>query len=212
MGRVTGIEPKRCTSVFDDQKRFNPTYDESVTTRMDCDTVILAIGQTTDLRFLNGRVATRRAGIVVDDATQATSAPGVYAGGEVASGPGSVIQAIAAGRQAASAIDRYLGGAGVINEKMVDAGYGTPFIGREEDFAARPRAAMPTLPLDDSRKSFALLNLGFDQARARAQNRRAACNAIYGSRCLRPRCRLKNGSRLPQTRSRECQTRKVSTS
>lgn len=56
----------------------------------------------------------------------------------------------------------------MIEEKLIDAGYGTPFIGRDGDFAARPLAAMPALPLGDSRKSFALINLGFDEALARA--------------------------------------------
>ncbi len=169
---VTGIELKRCTSVFDEQKRFNPSYDESVTTTIDCDTVILAIGQTTDLKFLNGRLATRGAAIQVDEATLATNVLGVFAGGEVTSGPGSVIQAIAAGRKSASAIDGYLGGTGLIEEKWVDAGYGAPFIGRDEEFAAQPRATMPALPLDNSRKSFALINLGFDEALARAEAER----------------------------------------
>jgi NADPH-dependent glutamate synthase beta subunit-like oxidoreductase len=168
-GRVTGIELKRCTAVFDEQKRFNPSYDETITTTMECDTVILAIGQTTDLSFLNGGVATRGAGIQVDDATLATNVLGVFAGGEVSSGSGSVIQAIAAGRKAARAIDRYLDGAGVLEEKLVDPGYGAPFIGRDEGFAERARAAMPALPLDDSRKTFALINLGFGEMTARAE-------------------------------------------
>ena len=51
-GKMNGIELVRCTRVFDDAKRFNPSFDPSVTTVLEADTVILAIGQSTDLSFL----------------------------------------------------------------------------------------------------------------------------------------------------------------
>ncbi len=168
-GCATGIELKRCTVVFDDDKRFNPRYDESVTASFECDTIILAIGQTTDLTFLDGTIETRGAGIRVDEATLATNVVGIHAGGEVAVGPSSVIQSIAAGRRAAIAMDKYLGGAGNIEEKLVDAGYGSPRIGRDDNFAAWQRVAMPTLPVADRVTGFALIDLGYDEARARRE-------------------------------------------
>jgi hypothetical protein len=168
-GRATGIELKRCTDVFDEDRRFNPRYDDAVTTSFECDTIILAVGQTTDLSFLDSAVETRGAGIRVDDATLAANVPGIFAGGEVTVGPSSVIQSIAAGRRAAIAMDRYLGGTGDIEEKLADAGYGAPRIGRDDDFAAWQRVAMPTLPVAERIAGFALIDWGYDEARARRE-------------------------------------------
>lgn len=178
--RVAGIEMKRCSAVFDDAGRFNPRYDESATTSFDCDTVILAIGQTTDLTFLDGTIETRGAGIRVESATLATNVPGIFAGGEVAVGPSSVVSSIAAGRRAAMAIDKYLGGAGEIEEKLVDAGYGTARLGHDGGFAGWPRAPMPLLPVADRVAGFALVALGYDAAQARRE----------ASRCLQCDLRL----------------------
>jgi hypothetical protein len=115
-GRVTGIELVRCTSVFDAAGRFSPTFDESVTTALEADTVILAVGQAADLGFLNG------ARLGADPETVATALPGVFAAGDmalrlaqdVAGGDMSVVHAIASGRRAAEAVDRYLGNDGVV--------------------------------------------------------------------------------------------------
>ena len=69
----------KCTSVFDKDKRFNPTYDAKITTRIDCDTVIIAIGQATDLSVLSkdSQVkATRGGWLIADPVTLATDEDG----------------------------------------------------------------------------------------------------------------------------------------
>jgi len=109
--KVTGVKFVRCVSVFDENGRFNPSFDETVTKVLEADTVILAIGQAPDLSFLREKtdVLGGRA-IAVDPMTMETSLPGVFAGGDAVSGPATVIEAVAAGKIAAASIDRYLRG------------------------------------------------------------------------------------------------------
>jgi pyruvate/2-oxoglutarate dehydrogenase complex dihydrolipoamide dehydrogenase (E3) component len=110
----------RCTSVFDDACNFNPTYDEEITHRMEANQIILAVGQSADLGFLENAkdIKTDGARIEVERGGLATAKKGVFAGGDVVSGPDSIIGAIAHGRRAAAAIDQYLGGDGNINEVL----------------------------------------------------------------------------------------------
>jgi NADPH-dependent glutamate synthase beta subunit-like oxidoreductase/coenzyme F420-reducing hydrogenase delta subunit/ferredoxin len=105
-GRVRGLELRKCTRVFDEAGRFSPTYDDrDVCTRL-ADTVILAIGQRADLTCIAGSsVQEERPGrLQYSPATLATSEPGVFACGEVATGPGSAVEAVADGHRAARAI------------------------------------------------------------------------------------------------------------
>ena len=107
--RVTRVEFKKCTSVFDEKGRFSPSFDETLTKTFEADTVILAIGQSPDLSFLGGEVELRGRVIAVDPMTMETSVPGLFAGGDAVLGVASVIEAMVAGKLAAASIDRYLG-------------------------------------------------------------------------------------------------------
>jgi NADPH-dependent glutamate synthase beta subunit-like oxidoreductase len=107
-GKVVGMELHRCTSVYDKSGRFAPTYDETVKTTVEADVIVMAVGYATDLRFVEGVVNTSRGLIVADHETQATNLSGVFAGGAVSYGPATVIEAIAAGKRAAVAMDAYL--------------------------------------------------------------------------------------------------------
>jgi NADPH-dependent glutamate synthase beta subunit-like oxidoreductase len=109
-GAVTGMELMRCISVFDEEGRFCPSFDPSEKHTVEADEIILAIGQSADLTFVDKSLKRERDLIAVDRETTATNRDGVFAGGDVTSGPASVIEAIAAGRTAAQAIDSYLGG------------------------------------------------------------------------------------------------------
>ena len=111
-GKVVGMELIRCTSVYDKSGRFAPTYDENVKTTVEADVIVMAVGYATDLKFAEGVVNTSRGLIVADHETQATNVPGVFAGGAVSHGPATVIEAIAAGKRAAIAMDAYLKKAG----------------------------------------------------------------------------------------------------
>ena len=109
--RLEKIELRRVLSVFDETGRFAPAYDDSDVTTLEADACILAIGQKADLSFLtpeDGILVTPAGTIQVDKATLATSAPGVYAGGDVAFGPRNLIEAIANGKHAARSIHEWL--------------------------------------------------------------------------------------------------------
>jgi CO/xanthine dehydrogenase FAD-binding subunit len=109
-GVVQGLELVRCTSVFDPDGSFSPRFDPTVTETVVADQVLLAIGQATDLAYAGRRIKTARGLIVIEPETGSTNLEGVFAGGEVTSGPASVIEAIAAGRRAAQAIGSRLAG------------------------------------------------------------------------------------------------------
>jgi heterodisulfide reductase subunit A-like polyferredoxin len=110
-GKVSAIEFMKCSSVFDSEKRFNPVYDQKVTNKFECDTVIIAIGQATDLSVLpkDTKIKTGRGGLITaDPVTLATDEDGIFAGGDGVSGPKSAVEAIAHGHEAATSIERYL--------------------------------------------------------------------------------------------------------
>lgn len=113
-GRVTGLEVRRCLRVYDDKRRFSPEYDETDRRTLDCDTVILAAGQSPDLSFLGksgSDVEELRPGWPkVDPETLRTTAPGVFVAGDLAHGTRLLIDAVASGKRAARSIYAYVTG------------------------------------------------------------------------------------------------------
>jgi len=112
-GRVQAIELIGVKRTYDPEGRFNPIFDPEVSETIEADTVILAIGQEPDLSFLtpeDGVELTPQRTIKVDLVTLTTTAPGIYAGGDVAFGPRNLIDAIANGKRAAMSIDNFLRG------------------------------------------------------------------------------------------------------
>lgn len=110
--RVLGLEVKKVLSVFDTNGRFNPAYDETVTKVIEADTIIITIGQTADLLFLKGTPVRvdERGKVEWNPETQMSSMKGVFLAGEVVTGPGSAIAAVANGHRAALAIHLYCQG------------------------------------------------------------------------------------------------------
>jgi formate dehydrogenase (NADP+) beta subunit len=122
-GRLRAVELRKVTSVFDAAGRFAPQYDDADTITLEADGCVLAIGQKPDLSFLEPEDGVRLspAGtVVVDRETLATSAPGVYAGGDVAFGPRNLIEAVANGKLAARSIHRFLSGEAARLEALVE--------------------------------------------------------------------------------------------
>lgn len=107
-GKVSGIVFKNCPQVLDETGRFNPVYDESNLLTVDADVIMMAIGQKADLDFLEGayEVETERGRIKALEGNK-TSVEGIFAGGDVTTGPATVIKAIAAGKDTAIAIRKY---------------------------------------------------------------------------------------------------------
>jgi NADPH-dependent glutamate synthase beta subunit-like oxidoreductase len=140
-GKVTGVRCQRVTScTFDENGVPNICVEADSEFVVPADTVIFAVGQRPAIPAEFGLEIGRGNRVVVDAETGLeTSSPGVFAAGDAVTGTVSVVTAIAAGRKAASAIDRYLGGDGVIDEVLAPETVKSPWIGREEGFAFRTR-------------------------------------------------------------------------
>ncbi len=110
-GKVTGVVFKRCISVYDNEHRFNPQYDENDTVTVPCSHVLMAIGQSAEWGDLlkGSKVELRRNGTAVaDPVTLQTAEPDIFVGGDVFHGARFVIDAIATGREAMVSINRFV--------------------------------------------------------------------------------------------------------
>lgn len=110
--KVLGLEVKKVLSVFDANKRFAPVFDENQTTLLEADTIIITIGQMSNLAPLKESSVRvdERGRVEWDPKTQKSSAKNVFVAGEVVTGPGSAIAAVANGHRAALAMHLYLQG------------------------------------------------------------------------------------------------------
>ncbi len=168
-GKATGVEFKGCASVFDDQGRFNPQYDESAITTDTADTILVAIGQRPDLSCLDGAEEVDRTpnGMVsADPVTLATSRPGLFIGGELYAGPSIVVEAIATGQEAALSIERYLLGESLTANRP-ERSKGENWAPIPTDAVPVERAVMPELDPDKRVASFAEVATGLSEEQAR---------------------------------------------
>lgn len=148
---------------------------------MEFDNIISSIGQTADIPAKFDVEIGRGNVIKANNQTLATSKKGVFAGGDIVTGPASVIGAIAQGRQAASSIDKYLGGDGIIDETLVTFEMPDPVFGQDADFADWKQAKMPCIEDKKRIPGFTEVELGFEQAAAIKE----------AKRCLRCDMRLR---------------------
>jgi NADPH-dependent glutamate synthase beta subunit-like oxidoreductase len=199
-GKVIGAEFKRCLSVLDETGRFNPKYDESQIMRINADNVLVTIGQGTDIEFLKSSSIlselelTPRGTVIINPETMQTNIPCIFASGEICTGPNIAVQAIAGGRKAAWAIDRFLTSkeASDAGEKsgMVEAPLNLRKIALDlvdkEELKEVPkvrREVMPRLRVEDRRKTWSEVNLGLDEEQAVRAAKRCLNCGIY---CMRP--------------------------
>jgi formate dehydrogenase major subunit len=188
-GKVGSIELKACTSVADEHGRFLPCYNDGQTCTLDADTVIVAVGQTTDLSFLDGKIKVGR--VIETDDECATSLTGVYAAGDVVTGSKTVIDACAAGHRAAEAVNRYLRGQGIASAEMVRtvSGYDVDQLDRQEYADIdRKRVVIPSLAAEERKHTFAEIELGVSEDEVRKEAGRCfACGeqpiAVYPDEC-----------------------------
>jgi formate dehydrogenase (NADP+) beta subunit len=175
-GKLDGLETLKCISVFDAQHRFSPTFETGSESIIPCDTAILAIGQSSDTSCFSpedGIETTRQGTVKIDPATLMTTAPGIFAAGDIAFGPRLIISAVADGKKAAEGIDRYLRG----SEWKPQAKYVQITIldnhQMAEHYDEYSRLAVPVIPLD-RRTGIAEVESGFTEEQARRE----------ASRCL----------------------------
>lgn len=109
---VKGLEVVKVLSVFDKDRRFNPAFDNNQTTLIEADTIIITIGQMSNMSFLKDSPVQvdERGRAVWDPKTHMSSVKGVFFSGEVVTGPGSAIAAAASGHRSGMAIHLYLQG------------------------------------------------------------------------------------------------------
>jgi formate dehydrogenase (NADP+) beta subunit len=184
-GRVTALDLVECTCAFDEHGNFCPQFSG----RKECmlaDQIILAVGQASELSFLGqgGPIQVKRGLIVVNAENLETGMQGVYAGGDVTRAPGAIIHAIAAGRQAAAAIDKALGGDGEIEEVLFSRGAPDPKLDRHEGFAFWPRERVPERNAALRKLGFEEIALGFTDEQAVQEARRCLqCDLRLHMRC-----------------------------
>ena len=110
-GKVTAVVFKKCTRVLDEQGRFSPEYDEEETITVPCKHVIFSVGQAIDWGNMLDNLDLKRrpnGGALANRLTYQTSEPDIFVGGDVYTGPKFAIDAIAAGREGAISLHRYV--------------------------------------------------------------------------------------------------------
>lgn len=179
-GRVTGMRMQSCLSVFDAQGRFAPQFSDEFTD-MPADVVVFAIGQAPKLAGIvsgSDLLLTERGLLPVDGALMTTKIAGVFACGEVVTGPGSAIGSIASGHEAATSIHRHLS-----HQDLRDGRVYRPVpiyphyakVGMEGVEESRRRIEMPQANPAERARDFRPVELGFTRVEGRAE----------AARCLR---------------------------
>jgi NADPH-dependent glutamate synthase beta subunit-like oxidoreductase len=175
--RVEGLETLDVSSVFDPDGRFNPRFVDGTERRIECDSLILAIGQAPDLSWLDpadGIETSPRGTIAVDRDSLTTSAANVFAGGDVAFGPRNLIDAIGDGRRAAASIHAALGGEDVVAPRGTRKMLPLTVLQRPVlEYDAVPRVPVPSVP-SERRIGVPEVELGYTPEQAQAE----------ASRCL----------------------------
>ncbi|MBK9798109.1 MAG: FAD-dependent oxidoreductase [Holophagaceae bacterium] len=174
-GQCKGLRVVKCLSVFDEERRFNPRFDEGDLSDIHADSVVFAIGQTSDLSFLQpgDGVETNRGLVKVDPATYQTTAPDIFACGDVAHGARLFIDAIASAHTAARSMHDFLRGTRtdvVVRKRWLPAAYTMA-----EGWHREERRNAPVLDSGVRATSVEIVELSYPEALARRQ----------GSRCLR---------------------------
>jgi NADPH-dependent glutamate synthase beta subunit-like oxidoreductase len=191
-GRVTGVRFRRCLRVYDENRRFAPVYDDTDQMTLPCDTVMLSVGQAPQLGFLEDGGADveqfRPGWPKVDPKSLATTAPGVFAAGDLAHGTRLLIDAVASGKAAARSVYHYLTGRalaeGAVTSYLVQDRYR-----RERGYEAIRRVAVPVAhPHERLDHPTALVELGYTAEQAmREASRCLDCGVtpvFDGARCV----------------------------
>jgi heterodisulfide reductase subunit A-like polyferredoxin len=180
--RVSGIEFKSCSKVFDENGRFNPQFDENVCQTFHCDTVIVAIGQSTNLDGIKeqGIAISRPGGLEADSVTLQTPIDWVFAGGDAFYGPKSVVDAVACGKEVAVSIHRFINGMDLREGREKTWEFVRPAIENEEK---KDRIKVDCLEPKDRACNFLEVSQGYDEEKAKQEAARCLscglCSECY---------------------------------
>ncbi len=189
-GYVEGLQCLAVASVFDSQGRFNPTFIEGKESTLEADTIIMTIGQASDTSWakgVDGLKFTRWGTLVIDPDSFETNIHGIFGAGDVATGPGIAIGAVASGQKVARSVDTYLKGKKlkkevktrmrVIKSHRMPEGY--------EDIPLKP---VPIISPEVRIKNFDGIEIGYSEDMAVEQGKRCLrchINTIFdGDKCI----------------------------
>ncbi|HMY74210.1 MAG TPA: FAD-dependent oxidoreductase, partial [Blastocatellia bacterium] len=146
--KVTAVRFRKCTRVYDENKKFSPQYDDQITDVIPCDTVLLSVGQAPALKFLEDGGADiemmRPGWPKVDPASLTTTAQGVFVAGDLAHGTRLLIDAVASGKAAARSIYQYITGH-ELKADSVSAHNILEHYRRERGYESLRRTAVPVI-------------------------------------------------------------------
>ena len=188
-GKVSGLEVIEVEAVFDETGRFNPRFRLESERNLECDTVILAIGQRADLDLLGGAddiVITPRGLVQIDPDTLQTTALDVFAGGDVAFGPRLIISAVRDGHLAALGIEQRIQQRKLTNGVIAEW---TDLTGHSmfADWTRIERAKVPGLPIE-RRTGISVIEQGYSPDAAAEQGKRClecSVNTVFdGTKCI----------------------------
>jgi len=190
-GKVNGVLFQRCLRVFDDDGAFAPIFDAKDRMTIDCDTVIITVGQSVETAFIDsadGINVTQRGLVESDPETLATTRPGVFIAGDAVRGAGLMIDAIASGKHAARSVRNYLTGDSS-DRAFSDSHQVIPGYSREVGYEGLSRVHAPMIDVAERLKSQkAAVDLGYDEEMARCEASRCLdcnVNTIFdGKKCV----------------------------
>lgn len=179
--KLAGVSFKKCVAACDSRGIFCPSYDEKTAMDLPADTVILAIGQKTDMGMLEPSLH-GPAGIRCHPLTLQTPKAKIFSAGDFVRGPKTIVEAMAQGREAAISIQQFLEG----EDLQYGRRDGSPFeLQFEPDYSrakTRPRVAMPVIPLSQ-RKGFQEVARGYSKEEAVGEAERCLnCGVPFGIR------------------------------
>ncbi len=198
-GNANSITFIKCLSVFDDDHRFNPSYDETDTVTLPADTILFSIGQAYDLSFLEkcgiDVEMTERGMIKVGQDNVTTSVPGIYVSGDLAYGPRLVIDAVASGKKAAVAIHEFISGKQMkletseVHTTEYDNEVSDNDVSQFKNFEKIKRKAIPVLSTEERKRDhLTVVEKGYTKKLAEEEGGRClncAVNTIFnGDRCI----------------------------
>ncbi len=166
--RVSGIEFKTCTAVFDEEGRFNPNYDDNECQPFFGDTIIVSIGQSTDLTGIKeqGIAISRPGGLEADPVTLQTPIDWVFAGGDAYYGPKSVVEAVASGKEAAESIHRFINGLDLAEGRRKEWEFVKPDVSEE---VSKPRKTIRCLDPEARECNFLEVSFGYNEEEAKSE-------------------------------------------
>jgi len=187
-GKITGLECKSCLCVFDEEGRFNPSFCDEDLSIVRGDVVIFSIGQGANIDYLAdmGVALNHRGQLMCDRKTLATSRDGVFACGEVITGPGLAVEAMASARNAALAIAHYLEGT-VPTPEPEPTVLGDLLDTVKAAVRRQERREVPLLDAEQRWDNFIPIELGYTEEMAVCEARRClSCGA--GAEWVRDKC------------------------